>query len=229
MCPALLAMIGNANRMPRYSFECKSPDHDAMRHGPAAFEGFIQHSANKRVDQTRCGCGAIAKRDLAKDLPTIGVVGMTPISHSTTIKGSLAHETEFLAGQFKVLPDGSVDRNHRAFRDSGELQKYMNGQNDLGTPSVDDNGRVRRRRDGSVIREGAKLFKYGPNATPSRDGIRKRAFVPPRNIVIDSGWGDENAIRSKASGGGTMHREDFSRVEIPTQKYVSPERRSKTK
>lgn len=213
--------------MPRYSFACRSQDHNPAESGPAEFERFIQHSEGKRIDQCRCNCGAVAKRDLAKDLRTVGVVGMTPISHSTTVNGSLAHEVEFMAGRFKVLPNGAVDKNHRPFRDTGELAKFMNGANDMGSPALDDNGNPRRRRDGSVIRQGAKLFKYGPNATPSRDGIRRRGFTPPRSVVLDHGWGDENEIRSKAASGGTMRPEDFKRAEIPVAKYKNPERRVK--
>lgn len=213
--------------MPRYSFACKSPDHNAVRHGPMAFERMIQHNEGKRIDQCQCECGGIAKRDFAQDVKTVAPVGMTPISHTSRGKGTLAHETEYAFGRFKRNPDGSVDKNHRPFRDTGELQRFMDGENDLGKPIIDDNGRPVRRKDGSIVRQGAKLFKYGPNATPSRDGVRKRPFQAPRNIVIDSGWGDEQSTRSKTQGGGTMRPEEFKRVEIPVSPYKSPERRKK--
>lgn len=162
--------------MPTYAFKCGSDEHGDA---PREFVAMIHHMPKKIVTQWKCPCGAIAQRDLASEIPTQAVVGVTSISHSTTVGGALSKELEFGFGRFKTNPDGSVEKNHRPFRDTGEMSKYMNGQNDLGTPVVKDNGQVMRRKDGSVVRNGAKLFKYGPNATPSRDGVRRQSIPVP--------------------------------------------------
>lgn len=210
--------------MPRYTFECGGKSHDETRRGPRKFERAINHSEGKRIDQYRCDCGATAKRDLTGDLATVSPIGMTPISHSSSAKGTLGRETEFSFGRFKINPDGIAEKNHRPFRDTGEMNRYMNGANDLGAPKIGDDGKPLRRRDGSFVRGGAELFKYGPNATPSRDGVRRRRFVPPRSVVVDSGWvGDV----PEARGGGTMRREEFAKHEIPAHPYVSPKRGEK--
>lgn len=180
--------------MATYSFKCVSKRHpDDM---DREFVSVINHREGKRIDQYPCQCGAMAKRDLEKDLASVNMTGLTPISHSTSGKGSVAQTVEFLAGRFRKNPDGTVDKNHRPFRDTGELNKFMNGQNDLGDPVVKDNGEPLRRKDGSVVRKGAKLFKYGANATPSRDGVRKQR---PR-LSPGSGWVSEGQARDGAGG-----------------------------
>lgn len=172
--------------MPTYCFHCASPDHpEGMDRD---FVEMIHHIPKKgQISQYKCQCGAVAKRDLSKEIPTQSVVGLTPISVSDS-KHSLGKELSFAFGRFKKNPDGTEDRNHAAFRDTAELDAYMNGKNDLGPPVLKDNGEPLRRPDGSIVRRGAKLFKYGPNATPSRSGVRKqRPNVP-------SAWTDEATI-----------------------------------
>lgn len=195
--------------MPTYSFVCKSPDHpEGMEHN---FIRVINHREGKRIDQCQCDCGATAKRDLVADLASVNMVGATPISHSSTVGGAVAKEIEFVAGQFKKNPDGSVDRNHRPFRDTGELNQFMNGRNDLGKPKIGDDGKPIRRRDGSIVRDGAKLFKYGKNSTPSRDGIRRGPRMP-------SAWTDEKGVKdgngvSSAFQGVPVHRNPTRRAQ----------------
>jgi hypothetical protein len=169
-----------------YCFHCISPDHPAEQ--SRNFDVTFHSVGDKVINQYKCPtCGATAKRDFSQEIPTQSVIGATPISHSTSTKGSLAKELEFVAGRFRRNPDGTIDKNHRPFRDTGEMNKFMNGQNDLGSPSLDDNGRVRRRKDGSIIRNGAKLFKYGPNSAPSRTDVRT---ARPR---VPNAWTNEGA------------------------------------
>lgn len=158
----------------------------------------VHHVPTKRIDNHPCVvCGRNAKRDLTGDLASVNLVGSTPISNSTTLPGSYAHTTQFAFGKNKVNPDGSVDGNHRPFRDSGELNKFLNGANELGKPALDDKGQPRRRPDGSVIRTGAKLFQYGPNATPSSSGtkVHKREMNFP-DTSIDARTAEEAIGRS---------------------------------
>lgn len=140
------------------------------------------------------------------------MTGGTPISHSTTVNGSVSKEIEFMAGRFKKNPDGTVNRNERPFRDTGELNKFMAGQNDLGNPIVKDDGKVLRRADGSVVHQGAKLFKYGANATPSRDGTRRRAPSVP------DAWTSFENVK-----GGVNSQSFVSKAPV----YRSPERKAK--
>ena len=107
-----------------------------------------------------------------------------------------------MAGRFKHNPDGSVDKNHRPFRDTGEMNKFMAGNNDWGDPVVKDNGQPLRRKDGSIVRKGAKLFKYGANATPSRDGIRKQRTP----TLPNSGWVGEGDSGRDAGGSAPQFR-----------------------
>lgn len=196
--------------MPSYTFRCEAKRHDPIRHGDRDFELFLHIRGDKNVDQHECQCGGLAKRNLAVDLRSINTLGMTPI-HPTDSKNHIGKELEFAFGKFKRNPDGTEDHNHAPFRDTGELSKYMNGQNDLGEPVLDDNGKPRRRADGSMIRQGAKLIKYGANRTPSKTGLeRKRHNVP-------SAWVDEKAA-SQANG---LNRAAVGR---PSE-YRSPERR----
>ncbi len=169
-----------------YVFKCPNPAHKKKN----SFEVAIHHMPKKVVMQHPCSlpdCDWTAKRDFSQEIPTQAVIGATPISHSTSVKGSLAKEMEFVAGRFKRNPDGTVDKNHRPFRDTGEMNKFMNGQNQLGQPSIDQRtGKPRRRRDGSIIREGAKLFKYGNNAAPSRSDVRKGRREYPNAWTTES-------------------------------------------
>lgn len=179
--------------MPRYTFICLS-----TKHPPGAarqFEQWINHKEGKRIDQSTCMvCGTTARRDLTADLQTVNVNGLTPIAVSDS-KFSLNKELGFSFGKFKKNKDGSFDKNHAVFRDTGELNKFMNGANDLGPPKLDQStGEILRRHDGSVVRDGAKLFKYGPNATPSRDGVRSQ-----RPAVPDA-WTTEERVKDGIGG-----------------------------
>lgn len=190
--------------MPRYAFHCVSKDHPKGVDRDFEVHLNLDPFKSKTVNRFKChaeGCPAIAKRDMSKEIPTQVVIGATPISHSTTTKGSLSRELEFLAGRFKKNPDGTVDKNHRPFRDTGEMNKFMNGNNDLGKPSIDQRtGQPRRRKDGSIIREGAKLFKYGANATPSRSDVRRQR---PR---VPNAWTTEDRVKG---GGGGISRQQL--------------------
>ena len=190
--------------MPTYSFDCASPAHPVGR--DRHFVVTINHSEGKRIDQYPCVvCGKTAKRDLVGDLASVNMVGATPISNSTTGKGSYAHTTEFAFGRHRKNPDGSVSKGERPFRDSGELDKYMNGQNDLGPPVLDDRGQPMRRKDGSVVRKGAKLFKYGANATPSHPRNPKREMNFP-DTSIGAGEANEAVGRSSFFNGTPVVR-----------------------
>ena len=154
----------------------------------------VHHVPEKSIDFHPCmTCGNRAKRDLATEFKSQGSIGMKAISHSSTAGGSAAKEVEFLAGKFKKNPDGTVDKNHRPFRDTGELDRFMNGQNDLGEPMLNEKGTPVRRKDGSIVRKGAKLFKYGKNATPSRRSVRPRTTAP-------SAWTDEAGAKDGSGG-----------------------------
>ena len=165
-----------------YTFICKSPDHPADK--DRSFVVTIHHLPTKRIDNYPCVvCGRNARRDLMGDLASVNLVGSTPISNSTTIKGSYANTTEFAFGRHKTNPDGSADTNHRPFRDSGELNKFMNGGNQLGKPVLNDKGEPVRRKDGSIVRRGVKLFQYGANATPTHSAPRRRDVNYPSTSI----------------------------------------------
>ena len=166
----------------------------------------MHHKPGKRIDNYPCTtCGGKSKRDLAGDFETVNMTRSTPISNSTTIRGSYAHTTEYAFGKHKTNPDGSVDPSQRPFRDSGELNKYMNGGNELGKPILGDNGQPLRRADGSIVRKGAKLFQYGPNATPSQTGIRKRDIRVP-DTSVDFSTVRDAVGRSSYFDGAPVHR-----------------------
>lgn len=166
-----------------YCFHCASPDHPEGV--DRDFEQIIHHIPKKGViSQYNCRCGAAAKRDFSKEIPSQSVVGLTPINPSES-KHTIGNELSFAFGRFKKNPDGTEDKNHAPFRDTGELNAFMNGKNDMGEPVMKDNGEPLRRADGSIVRRGAKLVKYGKNAQPSRDGVRKER---PRVPVA---WTDE--------------------------------------
>lgn len=193
--------------MPIYVFKCVSEDHPVER--DRDFVQTIHHMPKKVIGQYPCpACGGLGKRDFESEIKSQSVIGLTPISKSTTTPGSFYNETKFAFGQDKVNPDGSVDKSQARFRDSGELKAYMNGQNDLGEPVLRDNGQPLRRKDGSIVRKGAKLFKYPKGATPSRSGMqRSRPAVP-------DAWTDE---KGAADGMGGL------RMGSP---YRNPSRRS---
>ena len=199
--------------MPTYVFSCISPEHE----GDRSFTAFIHHVPKKVIERYTCpSCGGLGKRDLSQEIPTQHVTGLTPISHSTTGPGSLARETQMLMGKWKRNPDGTIDHNHRPIRDSGELSQYMNGRNDLGDPVLMDNGQPMRRKDGSIVRRGAKLFKYGPNATPSRSDMRRIPDVP-------SAWVDAGDTRLAGANGLNRHIPGVSNA----PRRMSPERRKR--
>ncbi len=180
--------------MPTYIFVCASSRHPEGQ--AREFTRMIHHVPVKIITQYKCACGGLAKRNLAAEVASQHVIGLTPISHSTAVEGSFAKEVEFVAGRFKRNPNGSADRNHRPFRDSGEFNAYLNGKNELGEPFLTDAGTPMRRPDGSIIRRGAKLVKLSANATPSRSGIMKKRFMPSEDM---GGWVGESTARD-ASG-----------------------------
>jgi len=205
-----------------YCFKCVTPEHPADK--PREFEAIVHHVPKKVINQYPCPeCGGVGKRDMSKEIPTQAVVGLTPISTSTTVPGSMYHETKFAFGKRKVNPDGTMERNHAAFRDSGELSKFMNGHNDMGEPVLDDRGNPLRRKDGSIVRRGAKLVKLSGNATPSRNDVRRsRPPVPDASEAwVDEGSTKDVSVRDSSLG----YREDGK--EIRTQdlpRYHSPKR-----
>lgn len=146
-----------------------------MKDGDPDFTKTFHGIPKNVIQQCSCACGAIAKRDFKKEIPTQNVVGLTPIAVSDS-KHSLGGQVKFAFGRFRKNPDGSVDRNHAAFDSSGDLDRYMNGQNDLGPPVLDNNGNaireVFRDKRGNIHqgritqRKGAKLIKYGRNYSP---------------------------------------------------------------
>ncbi len=195
----------------RYTFHCGSKRHedDSSR----TFESFINVKEGKRVDQIQCPeCGGLAKRDLVTDLKTVSIVGGTPISLSTTGKGSMYETAKFSFGRFKKNPDGSEDRNHAAFRDSKELDRFANGHNDLGPPKLDDNGNPIRRKDGSMVRTGAKLIKFDKSRRPP---VNKR----PRMDVPDAWVGDDIVQKS-----GRTNPISLRDAQVPVTRYRSPAR-----
>lgn len=169
-----------------YIFDCPGLDH----HGERRFEKFF-HGVPKGnpVTQTECpqdGCGAVAKRRWDEEMKSQAVTGLTPISHATTVKGSIAHDLKFAFGDLKENPDGTVDRNHTPFRDSGELDRFLGGKNNLGPRVVDDNGNPLRDSKGNYVHKGAKLIKYGKNDAPSKTDARR---FKPRYRGVE--WGDK--------------------------------------
>ena len=168
--------------MPCYVFSCESPDHQGER----VFEKFMTVYPNITPDKTECKCGGIAKRRFDKEIPTQAVLGQTQISHATTVKGSVAEDLKFAFGETKVNPDGSVDPNHRPFTSTGELDKFLGGKNNLGVPKLSQtNGKPLMKKDGTYIREGAKIIRYDKGATPSKSEARRSK---PRYKNVE--WGD---------------------------------------
>lgn len=157
--------------MPTYVFSCATCK-EAGR--DPSFTIILSSVPKKIVQGAPCPeCKSLAKRDFGTEIKSQAVVGLTPISKSTTVPGSLYNTVKHAFGANH--PD---DPNQAPFRDSGELDAFMNGANDLGKPKIDQRtGKplVRKNVDGSYsyVREGAKIVKYDKNATPSRDDVRK--------------------------------------------------------
>jgi len=153
-----------------YVFECPGREHEGER----VFEKFIHTIPKCVITQIDCTCGAVARRRLDKEIPTQSLVGQTQISHSTTGKGSVANDIKFAFGETKLNPDGTVDHNHRPFTTTGEMDKFMSGQNNLGPRVLGDDGQPRRDAKGNYIHGPAKLVKLGANDAPSRSDVRPR-------------------------------------------------------
>lgn len=182
--------------MPTYTFVCASKKH--ADESTRRFVQVVQHGEMKSIEQFPCPeCGRAARRDLVADLATVNTVGSKPIP-VTGSKHGIGHETQYAFGRFKRNPDGSVDRNHAAFRDTGEMNRFMNGANQMGDPVCNDAGVPLRRQDGSIIRRGAKLVKYGANATPTRDGVSRNRFRPPPGAVQNDWTAEDNVKGSNA-------------------------------
>lgn len=179
--------------MPCYIFECPGRDHE----GPRRFEKFLHTVPDLVIDKTECECGAVAKRRWDEEMKTQAVVGLKPISHATTGKGSVMKEVEFAFGKVQKNPDGSVDPNHAPFRDTGELDRFLNGANDLGKPKISQTtGKPLMRADGSYVREGAKLIKYDKNSAPSKTDVRRSR---PRFKGVEWGGKDVGGFPSTNS------------------------------
>lgn len=207
--------------MPMYCFKCITPEHPASE--PREFVRMIAHVPKKVIQQANCPeCGGLGKRDLAAEIPTQSLVGVQSISHASTGPGSVSKEIKFAFGEFKKNPDGSVDKNHTAFRDTGELNKFMNGNNDMGEPVLNDKGEPVRRQDGSFMRRGAKLVKYGANKTPSKTGIG------PRRFVAESAWTDEQGASDGRGGAPSIGFRDGAPIKTSSlPRHRSPERGAK--
>jgi hypothetical protein len=156
--------------MPCYVFSCEGLDHKGER----VFERFMHSYPDLVIDKTECECGAVAKRRFDKEIPTQAVIGLTSISHATTIKGSVADDLKFAFGDVKVNEDGSKDFNHRPFTNTGEMDKFLKGNNNLGKPKISQTtGKPLMKKDGTYIREGAEIVKLGPGAAPSKTDARR--------------------------------------------------------
>lgn len=153
----------------QYMFRCPACKDEEGK--PLEFSIFLTTMPKKVKKDAECSeCGGRAPRAFDLEIPTQAVVGLTPISKSTTVSGSMYNTIKHAFGAHD-----EKDPNQAPFRDSGELDRFLNGNNEFGKPSIDQRtGQPRRRPDGSIIREGAKLIKYDKNATPSRDDVRKR-------------------------------------------------------
>lgn len=176
-----------------YVFECIGREHEGER----IFEKFVHTVPKLVIDKTECECGAVARRRIDKEIPTQSLIGQTQISHSSTVKGTVANDLKFAFGEVKQNPDGSVDPNHRPFTTTGELDKFMNGANNLGPRVLDDNGNPRRDSRGNYVHGSAKLVKLDPSCGPSRTDVRKgpRKF---KNAAHVSGK-EANAFRNTNS------------------------------
>jgi hypothetical protein len=194
--------------MPTYCFACEDCSHKFVK----IFHGY----PSSAVLKTACEkCKKPAKRDFTPEIKSQSIVGQTPIRPSTS-KFSVGRETEFGFGRFKRNPDGSVDKNHSPFGNTAELDRFMNGANDLGGPVIDDNGEALRvgarnpktgevRHDLGRIKErrGAKLFKYGKNDSPPSP--------PPPLKRIGGGAEWVGADAAEGFGGGVDRQRIYKR------------------
>lgn len=196
--------------MPSYSFVCASSKHPEGE--DRKFVAVIHHIKDKPVDQTRCSCGGMAKRDFVADLNTVNFVGSTPISLASTGKGSLQHTAQFAFGKHRQNPDGSKDYNHTRFDNIKDLDRYANGANDLGPPKLDANGNPMRRPDGSVIRTGAKLVKFDKHKAPP---VNRRPTVN-----VPSAWVDDREIGRE----GRTNNISLKAAGVNASRYHSPRR-----
>jgi hypothetical protein len=165
--------------MPCYVFSCEGLDHKGER----VFEKFMHSYPDLVIDKTECPCGAVAKRRFDKEIPTQAVLGLTQISKSTTGKGSVAADLKFSFGESRVNPDGTIDHAHTPFENTGELEKFLKGKNNLGKPKISQTtGKPLMKKDGTYIREGAELIRYDKNASPSKTDARR---FKPKHKGID--------------------------------------------
>src|SRR3990167_9351708 len=181
--------------MPQYCFRCPTCKEEGE---PLTFSIFVTSVPKAVKKDAECSsCGGRAARAFDLEIPTQAVVGLTPISKSTTVSGSMYNTVQYAFGKGA---DGNP--SEAPFRDSGELAAFLNGKNDLGAPKIDQRtGKPLRRPDGSVIRNGAKIIKYDRNATPSRDDVRKKpASKSVRgkgfDVKFDNGAGGDIRITS---------------------------------
>lgn len=158
--------------MPCYVFDCPGREHPGER----IFERFIHAVPKTVIDKIDCPeCGAVAKRRIDKEIPTQSLVGQTQISHSTTGKGSVANDIKFAFGETRVNPDGTVDGNHKPFTTTGDLDKFLNGANNLGPRILDQRtGQPLRDAKGNYVHGSAKLVKLDAGAAPSRTDVRRK-------------------------------------------------------
>lgn len=185
--------------MPTYVFTCKGREHTGERDFERTFHSLPKNVIDK-VDCSVPGCGAVAKRRFDLEIPTQSIIGIKPLSHASTTPGNVAHTAELAFGKFRQNPDGTVDKNHRPFDSTGDMDKFINGANDLGKPKINQRtGEPLRRQDGSIVREGAKLVKLGPGAAPSRDGVRKQSSKRGgvyRNGPVTAEWAGAGAEKA---------------------------------
>ncbi len=209
--------------MPQYCFRCESPDHrDASTRD---FDRFVFMSkedlkAGRDCNRYACPeCGGTAKRNLAGEIPSQSVIGVKPVSDSTTGPGSLKHEAQFAFGNGK----GEVP-----FKDSGEYDKFLNGKNELGPPALDDNGNRLRKPDGSIVHTGEKFVKLGKNVTP-KPFMRPGGGAVPRANVPDA-WIDSKDLGVSSPAGRDFNPQNSAR-NIPAFRGVpfhrSPIRKAK--
>ena len=153
----------------QYCFRCPTCKGEDGKN--LTFTVFLSSMPKTVKKDSECSeCGGRAARAFDLEIPTQAVVGITPISKSTTVSGSMYDTVKYAFGKHD-----ESDPNQAPFRDSGELNAFLNGKNDLGAPKIDQRtGKPLRRPDGSVVRNGAKIIQYDRGATPSRDDVRKK-------------------------------------------------------
>ena len=201
--------------MPQYCFVCRSTNHkgEDSRH----FVAFVhldpqQLKHGKNVEQYLCPtCGDYADRDLAGEIPSQQLVGLTPISEATSGKGSLYRETAFAFGNAQ---------GKAAFRDSGEMNKFLNGHNNLGPPEVSDNGEPLRDKQGNFIRKGEKFVKYDRQATPRRT-------APKPNPNVERAFVDYSELQKAGVVTSSRPATAVPGVRYTVPRHRSPERRKR--